>query len=538
MRIRLTEYKLQRVIVFLFCAAAAMMTTDLANFAGAAEPRTPESSRIIELFDNRSDKASVAVSRRLDLASYRRPDIIGPLYEGKFELIPATGLDNMRYFGQLVGDLAARCPSLGLDADKHQLIPYILSAGADLFQRFKTDQLSQSEVLQSVWMAVVALNKRWSCQYHPGRDMLDQAQARCNEAAKDHAELSVLPSFDAAQDTTLFLGRHGCGGAEARHLARQLIAFGRIAHTRTHLTERMPSPTSPAGRAYAAIFENCARGSLDDRAYAWCGCYVRTLHSLNPPERILRALEQNPFVDGSTYITWIARTLPGGNALYQCERTLVGKPDWRDAYAPRTTACLIDDKSTADGARECRYRAACSVFTITGDRCAPEISSRRWGYREVDCKAGGGVAAPRFAPREWRRGAFTLIDYETEVAPDFVPPLPADARTKHPLEVRLLKRETPGLLQSMSLTLMTDADLMIMGTPPNLLRQSGPEIAAIDRESALLLKCTYKSQRGLQRKTYWFERVPKHVQNGQVNPVLQPYFARIAGARSSCPASD
>jgi hypothetical protein len=78
----------------------------------------------------------------------------------------------------------------------------------------------------------------------------------------------------------------------------------------------------------------------------------------------------------------------------------------------------------------------------------------------------------------------------------------------------------------------------MMGTPSNLLTKSGVDIAAVDREVALLLKCTYKSQRGLQRKTYWFERVPKHVQNGQVNPVLQPYFARIAGARSSCPASD
>jgi hypothetical protein len=300
----------------------------------------------------------------------------------------------------------------------------------------------------------------------------------------------------------------------------------------------VPSPTSPAGQAYAAIFENCARGALDDRAYAWCGCYVRALHLVNASERVLRALAQNPFVDGSTYITWIARNVAGGEAVYKCASTFHGKSDWREAYAPRTTACLIDDKATPDGARECRYRAACSVFTITGDRCAQEISSRRWGYREVDCRAGDGVAAPRFAPREWRRGVFTMIDCETELAPDFVPPLPADARRKHPLLVRLLKRETPGLLQSMSLTVITDADLMIMGTPPNLLRQSGPDIGAVDREGALLLKCTYKSQRGVQIKNYWFEQVPKHVQNRQVSPALQPYFARIAGARSSCPASD
>ena len=537
MCIRLRAFKVYQVIRFLFCAAAAM-TADSPGLARAAEPRPPESSRIIELFDSRSDKTSVTGSRRLNLAGYRRPDIIGYVYEGKFELVPAAGLDNMRYFGQLVGDLAVRCPSLGLDADKHQLIPYLLSAGADLFRRFQTDQLSQSEVLQSVWMAIVALDKHRACQYHQGHETLEQAQARCNAASKDKAELSVLPSFDAAQDTTLFLGRHGCKSEEAQRLARQLIAFGRIAHTRSYFTERMPSPTSPAGQAYAAIFENCARGSLYDRAYAWCGCYVRTLHSLNPSDKVLRALAQNPFVDGSTYMTWVASNVAGGNALFQCASTLVGKPDWRDAYAPRTTACLIDDRATPDGARECRYRAACSVFTMTGERCAQEISSRSWGYREVDCKAGGDVAAPRLAPREWRRGAFTMIDYEAEVAADFVPPLPADARTKHPLLVRLLKREAPGLLQSISLTVMTDGDLMIMGTPPNQLRQSGPDIAAIDREKALLLKCSYKSQKGVRSKMYWFERVPKHVENRQVNPALQPYFARIAGARSSCPTSD
>jgi len=73
-------------------------------------------------------------------------------------------------------------------------------------------------------------------------------------------------------------------------------------------------------------------------------------------------------------------------------------------------------------------------------------------------------------------------------------------------EVRLLKRETLGLLQSMSLTVMTDGDLMIMGTPPNLLRQSGTDIAAVDREGALLLKCTYKSQRACRLKIIGLSR--------------------------------
>jgi len=460
--------------------------------------------------------------------------MIGYIYEGRFELVPATGLDNMRFYAQAVGSLAESCPSLALQDSKHELIPFLVSGATDLVRRFQTGQLSQSEVLQSVWMAMLGLNRHWSCQYHPGRGTFNQAQARCNAAAKDQAELGVLPSLDAAHDTTLFLGRHGCQSREAQRLARQLITFGRTAHTRTHFADRMPRPTSPEGRAYASIFENCARGSLDDRAHAWCGCYVRTLHSLKPSERVLHALGQNPFVDGSTYIDWVVRNLPGGQALYECARTLPGR-DWRESYAPRPTACLIDEKPAPGATKECRYRAARSVFSIMDEKCAPEISSRQWGYHEVDCSAGGAVSKPRVGPREWRSGVSTLIDYETELSPEFVPSLPHDARAKHPLEVRLLKRNTPGLLRSMSLTVLTDGDLVMMGTPLSVLASSGADIAAIDREGALLLKCTYKREKGAQIKTYWFERVPKHVQNGRVSTALQPYFARIAGAKSSCP---
>ncbi len=114
-------------------------------------------------------------------------------------------------------------------------------------------------------------------------------------------------------------------------------------------------------------------------------------------------------------------------------------------------------------------------------------------------------------------------------------------RTRAPIpfttiEVRLLKRDGPGLLKSMSLTVLTPADLAIVGMPVKLVEISGADIAAIDREKALVLKCTYQGEKGGRTKVYWFDRAPRHVQDQQVNPALQPYFARIAEGLSSCPA--
>lgn len=543
---------------------ATLMVLDTAGLAGAVEARPPDSSRIVELFDNpagkdkngggekssldqvRLGKLGVAdlgshdgrVNRRLDLSGYRRPDMIGNIFKGDFDLVPATGLDNLRYYAQAVGDLASRCPALSLESAKHQIFPYLLSGVTDLIERFQTGQLSQSEVLQAVWMAILGLNQHWSCQYEPGRGSFEQAQAKCNQTGQDNADLAVLPSFDAAHDLTLFIGRYGCESKEARDLARQLVNFGRTAHTRGHFSGPMPSPNSPAGQAYAAILENCSLSSIDDRQSAWCGCYVRTLHSLKPPGKVLYALAQNPFVDGSTYMSWVARNVPGGASLYTCEKFLLGKADWREYYAPRSTACLVGETVAAGGERECRYRAAWGEFTLVGEVCAPEISSRRWGYQEVDCKRGGVVATAPPGPRVWEKGIFTMIDYEAELSPDFVPSLPADARIKQPLEVRLLQRESPGLLKSMSLSVMTDSHLMMMGTPFKLLVQGGDDIAAVHREGALILQCKYMTDKGVRVKSYWFEEMPEHVRNQKVNPALQPYFAKIAGAATTCPARD
>jgi hypothetical protein len=83
---------------------------------------------------------------------------------------------------------------------------------------------------------------------------------------------------------------------------------------------------------------------------------------------------------------------------------------------------------------------------------------------------------------------------------------------------------------------LNDADLMLMGMPVNLMAHSGAEIAAIDREGALILKCAYQGQKGVQYQTYWYGQVPQHVSNGRLNPAMQPYFKRIKGAVTTCPA--
>lgn len=524
-------------------AAAAFSVLAPAALAEAQQPRPPGSSRILEIYDTAAEQATRGADgarHAIDLAGYARPDMIGYVYSGEFALVPATGLDNLRYFAQSVAELSAQCPALGLDSAEFDIMPYIFGNVTDLFHRFQSGRLSNSEILQAAWMGMLGLSQHWSCQWDPSGPLtLDQAQAQCNDAAAAMDQVGVLPSGDAMHDMALFLSRHDCGSAEAQRLARQLIAFGREAHARSYLAERMPSPASREGRAYSAILQNCLRPAFGEAEYAWCGCYVRTLHAIRTPGPVLDALAQNPFLDGQTYMSWVAGNVSGGGALYDCEDVFVGHLDWRESRAPRPTACLIDQAPSQSGGMECRYRAAWGELTMGGQACEPEISLRRWGFREVDCAAGGAIAEPDLAPRRWSEGAFTHVDYEYAVDADFVPPLPADARESWPLEVRFLTRDGPGLLRSMSLTPLTASEFMMMSMPFDLLNASGAEIAAIDREDQLILTCSYKaSGGGVRSYVYWFETLPRHVGEGRVGPQFAPYFARIGGPVAVCPAHD
>ena len=103
--------------------------------------------------------------------------------------------------------------------------------------------------------------------------------------------------------------------------------------------------------------------------------------------------------------------------------------------------------------------------------------------------------------------------------------------------VRLLERDTPGLLRSMSLVPMTFGDLMMMGLPMAQMDAASRDLYAIDQEGRLLLVCSYKGTAGQRELRYWYEAVPEHISAGRLDPNLQPYFARIRGAASTCPAT-
>ncbi len=63
------------------------------------------------------------------------------------------------------------------------------------------------------------------------------------------------------------------------------------------------------------------------------------------------------------------------------------------------------------------------------------------------------------------------------------------------------------------------------------------DTAALDREGALVLVCTYEASRGTNRRVYWYETVPRMVREGRLNPALSPHpFTQITGGARSCPA--
>lgn len=493
-------------------------------------PQELKTSLITKLFE--AEPAPVKTPsgmRPLDTSGYRRGDMLGPIYDGRFEFATAGGLDNVRYVAQTVGDLAARCTNLDLEGVKFRVLPYVAAATKDLIDRIQSFKATDSEYFQAAWLLMLQLNKQWNCQYDPnGLATRDEAQARCDAASGAASELGVFPSVDAATDVTLFLGRHGCDSRETRHLVRQLGEFASVAHTQVQFTSAMPSPSSPSGRAYARMFENCARQRGDNAMDGWCGCYVRTVHGLNPPAAVLEDLSRNPFVDGTTYMQWVAANLKGGGAVYDCARqhSTTGR-----RTAQRTTACLIvQDAAT----RACTYRAAWGEFTMTREACEPEINSRDWGYREVDCADRARTVATKDGPRVWNDGSWRYIDYEADVAETFVPDLPPDARSGE-LAVRFLTRTAPGALSEMRLTELSFATIRIQ---PRQLQLIEPDLQAVAAEQGRVLTCSYNAERNTRWVDYyWFEKVPSHVSEGRLSKQLSPHpFTQLKGAATKCPA--
>ena len=470
-------------------------------------------------------------------AGYRRGDMLVNIYNGRFGLAPAGGLDNVRYYAQAFGELAEQCPNLGLAEARYQVLPYIVANMRDTVERVQAGRGTQAELLQMGWYLLLQLRENSACTYDPSVTSKAEAQVRCNSAGRATSEVGVLPSVDAAHDVTLFVGRNACTSSAAARLARQMIAFGRQAHARLQFTARMPGPDTPAGRSYMQIFENCSRQAPDNAADGWCSCYVQTLSSVNPPSDVLKALSNNPFVDGATYMTWVSANVPGGDRLYACSDRDHGRLSNSRAYgAPRTTACLVDAAPKPSGDYLCTFRAAWGDFTTTEMSCRPEINSRRWGYREVDCGASG-TELSRKGPRDWRLGIYRMVDYEQPVPDDFVAPLPADARKTAPIRIRLLKRAKRGLLVSMELS-----GVSVLPIPADFATGSPLERAtfALDQEGALLLECRYVgSSSGLvEVRTYWYEKVPEYVSRGGLDTATgaRP-FGFVRGVATTCPVT-
>ena len=496
-------------------------------------PQEPGTSLITKIFEAELGPARAPGGMRpLDTTGYRRGDMLGPIYDGRFEFATAGGLDNIRYFAQAVGDIARRCTNLDLEAAKFQVLPYVAAGAKDLIQRIGAGKASDSEYFQATWLMMLQLNSHWKCQYDPrGLTTRDQAQASCDAASSAASEFGVFPSLDAATDITLFLGRYGCESRETRHLVRQLVEFARLAHTRLQFTSAMPPPSSPEGKAYARMFENCARQQADNAIDGWCGCYVRTVHSVNPSAQILDHLSNNPFVDGSTYMQWVAANLKGGGAVYDCSRqhSTVGR-----RTAQRTTACLIGQQPAADGDHSCTYRAAWGEFTLENATCEPEVNSRVWGYREVDCAAGARTVGPTAGPRIWKEGPYHYIDYEGPVPVTFVPDLPPTARDRVTTIVRLLTRKSPGELREMQVTGVSFGTIRV---DPRKHELVDADMLAVAQEDARVLICSYNAEKGLQWvDRYWYERVPAHVSQGRLSKAITPHpFDQLKGAATKCP---
>ena len=502
---------------------------------------SPASSRITRVFETKADEGlrQTGSAPQVHFGGYQRADILGSIYEDRHELVNAAGLANIKYFLQSIGALEEQCPNLNLLSATFALLPYLMTAIDDLTQRIMSGRASDAEIIEVVWGTLFALNQNWSCTYNPGSGRSRaSAQASCNAAA-EASSAAAIPSFDAVHDMTLWIGRQGCDSRETRHLVRGLVEYMKDSRHRLQFSGEMPHPDSPEGQAYRGIFTNCTRQAIGNRADRWCGCYLRTLNDLDPTPQLLKDLAANPFVDAASYMLGTAQSLKGAVSLYDCTKLTRGSLGWSNDFAPRPTACLIEEKPAAGGERDCHYRAAWGEFSLRADECSAEISSKRWGYREVDCGSAGAVATPSASPRLWKGGVFTMVDYEQEVAPGFVPLLPEGAHNMLPLQVRLTQRKTKGLLKSMSLTVPTPASFGInMGRISretyNIFSQ---DASAIYQEGQLVLECTYYLTEGTQRsEVYWYEQMPGHIAAGKLNPATREYFERIGGPAVTCPA--
>lgn len=522
--------------------------------------RSPGDARIISLVDGpRQAITSKTLTFTIASNELKREDILRPIYEGNHDLVPPGASDTVNYFFEFWGALQTKCT--GVAYTTSDALPYLMATTIGVPQRVFSGKGTKDEKAVVVSSILASLNEHRSCHYDPGIESYSEAQARCSDATR--ASRAVVDGFlaharaDAIHDVDLLLEQYRCASPQIQNLTEQLYKFAKRAPFRSNFSSGIP--LRRLGRydaLYETIFDNCARRSPGEHN-AWCACYINALAHNEPSEEVLKNLASNPFVDG-TYMA-----LPFAGDLYDCTRHHGFSDGWRDSYAPRSTACLVESrKMPGRGTEECVYRAAWGTFILQQEKCDPEINSRRWGFQEVDCEKAGELIVSTDAPREWRSpgaAGLTHIDYEHEVSEGFSPRIPEGAYDKTPLIISLVTNDgKPGALRYVFLEgalstymgfhghVMGPRIHQIWGNelnyPSEIRSAILREARTISEQGQFLLTCQYASRDPKALLSipyvYWYKKAPDRVLKGMIDPQIAKYFELVNGVAENCPPQE
>ncbi|MBK6973103.1 MAG: hypothetical protein IPH26_09205 [Sterolibacteriaceae bacterium] len=513
------------------------------------------SSRIIKMYRPISDAAS-SRGPAIDGKGFLQPEFVTNVYAGRWDWAPSAGLDVLRYYAQTVGDLNRACPDLGLDTAIVTALPYALEAGKDALARVVHGEGSPTDNAQALIWLFDFMGRPINCRRDPS-DRPGDYEA-CVERQKE--PVTVMPSREAKSDVALLVRRYGCGGRETGHYASNLLAYAREMRERPYFADGLPGADTAEGRRYRKIFDNCARQTGEGAADKWCGCYVRQLYEATLDTETLGHLENNPFVDGRTYIIAVIKREPRFSQVYDCRGASYSMDGVRENRAPRITACLLGQQSAPNGQSQCTYRAAWGEFTVREARCDVSLTSRRWGAEEIACdaSAAGDLDTPAAdarpatpdgqAPRarEWQQslgpGRYDrYIDYEDTVPSGFVPTIPQMDRETWSLNIRMLKQSAPGSLKSIFVSRSVDPSIRfaVRRLGPQAERTATEDLEQIRQEGQLYLTCSYVADWGLVRATYfWYKTAPRYLRTvSLVQRVSGHPLLKIKEARDSCPGS-
>lgn len=528
-----------------------------------AEPALQKAQFIRARVERLDLRATATGGSPLAPQSWRRADIVPPLYAGRFTLLPNKGLDNLRYYSQLPQDLARLCPELQGVPDFVDALPYAFANFNETLSRTRTGDVSTTETAQLILMfGQVLTTAGQDCDKVP-----DYRRDAC-EAGRDPKN-SVLPSVDAQQDAQLLVRAHGCRSPQVQRFTGNLASYFRSLRLDGGGAGGLPAPDTPAGAAYLKIFEQCARQAGGGAADAWCGCHVRDLHERHggaADPAMLSALAADPFVDFSFGLRPDGSIEPPAHIVRHgvrlqyprlgprsaCAQHVGAIERWRESTPPRTTACL--EQKDGPGPQRCTYRTTWGVFQVEASpQCPALIDSRVWGAEELQCRAGSPSAA--LSPSQVDASGMrrhrncpgsgmpctTVWTLERDVPPGFVPPMPALKPDELPLVLSIPQQQAAGSLIGLTVGLDESSVQSALG---DLQRQRPePERRAffvdiyrvITEDKALVLACRY---RGETQRLYWYGSVPRRVaaRDFSLQVGYHPLLS-VASPRTWCPAS-